>query len=350
MRASAQVSQHDPLMVVMIVGAVRSGSTLLGQLLGEPDDYVHIGELNYIWKRGFLKNRLCGCGKPFRECQFWNDVFDLGFGGLDKVDATRFIEIKNRIERTRNLPRLFSKVMGPNLSSGLEEYKSTLRTLYRSIAEVAGARVVVDSSKAPPYAYVLERVPGIDLRTIHLVRDSRAVAFSIQRKKVDPSETHQVRYLQTLDPVSMSFIWSITNGLLSARPAGVRSMLLRYEDLVANPEPILQRIGTLMDDTEFARNCAKALVSVSSINHTVSGNPNRFDRGITIKPDLEWESKLPRPIRMLVTTLTIGYLIKYGYLGHAAPGKSVSTPFAIDHDQSAMATVVGPRRPSENPK
>ena len=57
------------------------------------------------------------------------------------------------------------------------------RPLYRAIATVTGARVIVDSSKLPSYLAVLRGVDGLDVRTVHLVRDPRAAAFSWQRAK-----------------------------------------------------------------------------------------------------------------------------------------------------------------------
>src|ERR1019366_1995765 len=55
--------------------------------------------------------------------------------------------------------------------------------LYRAIRQVAGKSVVVDSSREASQALVLARIPDIDLKVLHLVRDSRAVAFSYLRRK-----------------------------------------------------------------------------------------------------------------------------------------------------------------------
>ena len=41
------------------------------ELLGEVEGATALGEVSYLWERGFLENRLCGCGKPFNECSFW---------------------------------------------------------------------------------------------------------------------------------------------------------------------------------------------------------------------------------------------------------------------------------------
>ena len=81
-------------------------------------------------------------------------------------------------------------VAGPPapLDRQLARYEAYLVPLYRAIAEVGGARVVVDSSKLPSHAAILRRLDPIDLRMIHLVRDSRGVAYSWQKQVVkDPA-------------------------------------------------------------------------------------------------------------------------------------------------------------------
>jgi hypothetical protein len=47
---------------ISIGGASRSGSTLLAALLGKTKGFMAVGELRYIWSRGYLNNELCGYG------------------------------------------------------------------------------------------------------------------------------------------------------------------------------------------------------------------------------------------------------------------------------------------------
>ena len=57
------------------------------------------------------------------------------------------------------------------------------RFLYSSIMARTGCSVIVDSSKFASYGHLLASNPAFDVRVIHLVRDSRAVAHSWQRRK-----------------------------------------------------------------------------------------------------------------------------------------------------------------------
>jgi hypothetical protein len=51
-------------------------------------------------------------------------------------------------------------------------------------------------------------------------------------------------------------------------------------------------------------------------NHTVTGNPDRFHRGpVELREDRAWRRNLPPPQRLVVTTLALPLLARYGYLG-----------------------------------
>ncbi|MGI9157978.1 MAG: hypothetical protein ACR2FG_15330, partial [Marmoricola sp.] len=79
----------NPPVVVFIGGAGRSGSTLLGQLLGQLSGFAAVGEMA---SRFFAKNlelQYCGCGAPVPTCPFWTAVAQRGFGGWDSPELAR---------------------------------------------------------------------------------------------------------------------------------------------------------------------------------------------------------------------------------------------------------------------
>ena len=80
------------LKVLNITGWGRSGSTILGSILGSCKDFFFGGELRNIWKLSLLDNRLCGCGVPLKECSFWKKVFNSAFGSIDNVDAKQVLK------------------------------------------------------------------------------------------------------------------------------------------------------------------------------------------------------------------------------------------------------------------
>jgi len=53
--------------VIYIAGWGRSGSTLIDGILGHTPGLVSVGEIKFIWERGFIENRRCSCGERFLE-------------------------------------------------------------------------------------------------------------------------------------------------------------------------------------------------------------------------------------------------------------------------------------------
>jgi hypothetical protein len=67
----------------------------------------------------------------------------------------------------------------------------------------------------------------------------------------------------------------------------------------------------------------------------VSGNPLRFESGaLSIRPDIEWQARMNRRHRRLITSTTWPLLIRYGYLGpKAQPDSSKSRLTLRRHSQ-----------------
>src|SRR4051812_41441772 len=65
--------------VLFVTGSFRSGSTVLGNVLGELDGYVSVGEVLSLWRNGLGGGR-CGCGELVEDCEFWTEVRRAGFG------------------------------------------------------------------------------------------------------------------------------------------------------------------------------------------------------------------------------------------------------------------------------
>ena len=172
--------------VLFVAGYVRSGSTLLDRLLGSVEGAISIGESSLVWERGFRRNLACSCGEPFRMCPFWNDVADVAFGGMASLDVEAVLHARRRIDRWWRIPQMLTRAHGRRFERDRDTYVRHLDKLYSGIAEVGGADLIVDSTKEPSHGLLL-LAAGLDLRTVHLVRDPRAVAYSLAvRRTFDP--------------------------------------------------------------------------------------------------------------------------------------------------------------------
>jgi hypothetical protein len=285
----------EKIKVLYIAGSLRSGSTLMGKLLGQVEGLLSVGEVASIWKAGFMENLLCGCGKAFRECDFWRRVIDNSFGSsLDDIESLNaLIELQKPMTRIRKLPFL----KHGRLRRNFEQFASeNLYPLYLALKKVGGGKMVVDSSKVPAYLYILSKCDFIDLRVLHLIRDSRAVAYSWTRKKLRPEIGKKAEYMRRYSSFKSSRKWMSHNimPLLVKRGIGDdRYIAVRYEDMMRDPRETVRRVlefvGVESDLSFFADDFTAKVGTV----HSVLGNPIVFDTGeVKIRYDDEWKGKL----------------------------------------------------------
>jgi len=318
--------------VLYIAGWGRSGSTLLDRLLGDMPVYFSLGEFRHAWARSYKNNELCGCGKPFRSCIFWSGVRDELEPDLDPEEKACLQRLCNRGLAGPELLRSWFLVETGRAtpSRHADSLLRLLGKMYSTIARHSGAGILVDSSKSAPYARIIAHVPGIDLRVLHVVRDSRAVAFSRKRKRRRPEIHWERAYMPTFSVWWSACEWMAGNSLAQAVPVGTRSIpycRLRYEDFAQDPRAVLQRT---LQSLELPDQLDDVFVDESRIElasaHTVSGNPMRFKSGpLDIYHDDEWQGRMPSADRRIVSALTWPLLIRYGYPLRAPRGEHGSS-------------------------
>ena len=296
-------TRQQPIPVLFVGGLGRSGSTVLDLLLADQPGMVPVGEVRHLWERGLRDNDLCGCGAPFHDCPFWQAVGEHAFGGWHRLDPAGAVAAARAVDRHRQLP-LTASPLGRR-SAALVRYAGMLQRLYAGVLGVSGGQVVVDSSKDPPHGFVLRHVPGIDLRAVHLVRDSRGVAYSWAKSVVRP-DAGSMQLMTRMAPWKTALMWMDTNMLMgSLGRAGVPSIRVRYEDLVADPAGVVNGIRTLTGTSASGAGVAQ---------HAIGGNPVRFREGpLRLRVDQEWLSSMTRGDERLVTGITAVLLRRYGY-------------------------------------
>ena len=174
--------------VLYVGGMARSGSTLTDLMLATLPGHVAVGELRYMWRNGLLHDGVCSCGATFSRCPFWVEVGTRAYGGWHNIDGQRVVELQYEVLRTQRIPLVLAR-RPPAFVQALDEYTTILQALYAAIAAVAGAEVVVDSSKRGALAYVVRSMPGIRLTVAHVLRDPRGVAYSFSKTVDLPAGT-----------------------------------------------------------------------------------------------------------------------------------------------------------------
>lgn len=266
--------------IAVIAGSSRSGSTHLGRKLAEANGAAYLGEVCYIVERGLQRNWLCQCGMSFANCDFWVEVLrrdDLG-RRLSSDSAQGFL----RLVTNSKLTRLRRQAKG----SAWQEFLHVLGDLYRSIYISSGHRLLIDTSKAYTYVWILRQVPNIELNIVHLVRDPVAVAYSqASGKRYGDGSLTDVRR-----PSHTALAWAKHNSalVLIGRPA----VPIRYERMgIIEPTWVMEALGVT-----FAGGRA--------ISHGFSGNPDHSRELQKFIPDLRWAEDTSLMFRFIVRLIT----------------------------------------------
>ena len=309
----------NPVRVLYFAGSGRSGTTVINNILGQLDGAFACGELCYLWRRGVVEDRLCGCGVPFSQCPVWSqvmpDVRDRA-GAVVDVEAAAGIadRLLDRLS-SRRVPAMLARRLVGRVPVPPHPDDETIARLYRALSDHVGGAVIVDSSKLPPYGLLLSQVPGIEVFVLHVVRDSRATAFSWQRTKPSLDYTGGDQVMPTLMFWKSSMLWAWWNSLTVGLWGGGENYLrVRYEDFAERPQEVMELIaertgfdpGALPFETPTSVRIAPT--------HSVAGNPSRHSKGaVSVRADDEWKRALPTRDRLLVTGITAAALLRFGY-------------------------------------
>lgn len=310
---------NERVKVLFLGGYSRSGSTLFDRMLGQIDGFTSTGELAYIWTHGLQENRLCGCGARFLECPFWGRVGEEAFGGWHRVDLEEMVALYGQVNRHRFLPLLLMPRLSSTYQRRLRAYGEVLARLYWAIGRASNSRVIVDSSIDPAYGFLLRHVPGVDLRILHFVRDSRGTAFSWTKHVVRSDVVDRSVRMRRFRPWVTALRWNLYHVLVHvlARIVG-RAVTVRYEDMVLSPaEQIARAARHLGEDIAGQIDLGRFRPGVFDldVNHTAAGNRVRLQTGrLPVRIDDEWRTRMPARDRALVTLLSWPLLRHYGYL------------------------------------
>jgi hypothetical protein len=296
------------LKVLCITGWCRNGSTIIGNILGEVPGFCHVGELHFLWKNatGMGANNRCGCGAALTDCPVWSRVLGAQLPpgtALDSYAATVTAQ-QRALVRTRHTWRVRRRGLH---CDAIREHAGRLARTYRAVADLTGARVIVDTSKVVGEAALLQWVEGVTPYYVHLVRDPRAVACSWRQPK---------EYVYALPAGTSTAYWYGFN--LAAREITRHSrrdsLFLRYEDFIADPAASVSALLRLCG-ADPAANPVRGNVVDLHVNHTVTGNPDRFRTGTTVIRDADdaWRDGLPVFDKLAVLALSWPLFGRYGY-------------------------------------
>jgi hypothetical protein len=227
MSRPAHSDQHaphrPPPKVFYVMGAGRSGSTILGVALGNCEGVFFAGELDKWFARE---------GRPRREDAalhaFWREVLE-ALGDVQDVFAAR----TGWIERSS---ALFDPRKWRTRRRLRARYRCVSQQLFLTLANLAQASCVVDTSHYPLRARELQALDGIDLHLLYLVRDPQSVVASLARRDVAERRFGAVS--------ANAYLWltNVLSLLVFLRQPRERRLLVRHEDFLADPARVLAQI------------------------------------------------------------------------------------------------------------
>jgi Sulfotransferase family len=240
------------LKVIFIASLSHSGSTLLDLMLNAHPEVASVGELKQLGRFARLEKanrRLrCTCGaESLLTCDFWTRVSALTEAAIGRTIGELNVE---------------------DYDDG-ESFDRDNVALFRAISAAAEKSYVVDSSKQVTRLARLIGNPALDVFPIFLLRDPKGQICSSKRSSSLSKLIGD--YVRTNREIY---------DLVKHRPHAV----IRYEQLVKHPEPVLtalmHELGLSFDPHQ--------LQWASAVRHNVGGNGMRRNSSSELKLDEKW--------------------------------------------------------------
>ncbi len=272
--------------VVFVMGTGRSGSTILGIALGNCADVFYAGELNWWWGTK---------GKPSfpgaERARFWSAVREEVTPELSGPQA-RSLEQSSALLRVGDW-RAQRRLHAP--------FRRVSEDLYRAIARVAATTYVVDSSHFPRRAWEMQKLDGIELYLLFLVRKPKNIVASYSE---DDVVFPQFNAINTNGYLWLTYLLSLFVFLRQPRD---RRLLVSYEAFASDPE------GVLTDILDWI-GCSAAIPDLSALN---TGVAYRGSAELLKNRDVvAFESRPPRRSRgsRLVALLNFPWTVVFSLL------------------------------------
>lgn len=224
--------------LIYIIGAGRSGTTILDIVLGNSNNATSLGEINRFYKRKGVP--------PQRESNdkvnfFWQKVkseFEFKLTNTP-INYDEFNSLNSQNEyHSAFLKSLF------NLNS--KEYYSILNSLYDSILENTNEKILIESSKYPIRALNISKLKreDIEIKYIYLKKDPVKVVKSFSKK--DLEQPPKSFFAANLYYFIVNNLCYIAIQILKFRNHKISK--LKYEDLIKNPVYAINKMSIDLDE------------------------------------------------------------------------------------------------------
>lgn len=305
-----------PIKVIYIIGNGRSGSTILDMLLNSSDDIVGVGQLS---SASDDHAQPCSCGNSLEECPLWSKVIALYEEKTQDYGMARIKELEAWFDKNGNLFR----VMTGNVNrENYDEYLRLTKAKYEAVREVTGKEVIVDSSKMVIRGVSLKRIPGLDVRFLHLIRHGQGLIWStIPRQmresykpgnwaRILPTRKRFMRLTMRWIKVNMTIAFLRTLGFLK------KYHFVKYEGLMQQPRETMMKIADFAGVDRATFDHINDDETSLQTAHLISGNPKIIEQGsIRLSPEQHkvWSEAFPSWLSSVHFLVALPVYLRYGY-------------------------------------
>lgn len=302
----------DRLVWIYLTSLNVSGSTIISHVANSHPKMVSPGELvgpGVVDLAAFPEGPLCSCNVLVKDCPFWKEVVRIHTGrgfqwkptswGLDYCFED-YPQV-GRLALSRPGPaatrlKIFEKV--PFFRERIDRLHARNHSYGLAVAEAAGKQVILDASKQPRRLIHLSRMPGVDLRVVHLVRHPGGYAWSTKRGR-NADVTESAKFWVTRN---REIEW-----LLRDFPRD-RVIRVSHEDFCDEPQREMDRIYALA-----GLESARIPDNIQDIVHHVLGNKARTRGDTKIKRNDAFEHKLSADEKAAYLRIAGPLARRYGY-------------------------------------
>lgn len=277
--------------LIYLLGAGRSGTTLLATVLNNHPQIRTLGEMHQFLEH-LKDNKPCSCGLPLANCDNWSPIVkQLKF---TKTEIRTNFQFTSDKEEHSNIPGLLL------LNKNQSKYLESQNLVFETIGTIHPEKWLLDSSKYIARYLLLKKSSKYKLKGIYMVRDVRGVINSFSKKVQTPRT-----------PISTIFYYLLINffgQLVSWLDKDV--IKIKYEDFVEDTEVTLKMIYRHIFDSQQD---IGELTQAYGIPHLIGGNRMKHNKNIKINADNNWKKKISRPKQIMYYLISFPMMIVNSY-------------------------------------
>lgn len=290
--------------LIYIVSLGHSGSTILDLILGAFPEIESLGELINLsdFTSDTTEKVFCTCKREFSKCEYWNTILKKYMKKIEKGldNKANPFDFKENIFEYGTFDKLLKyHKYQMNLRTVEKDFKELILKYYHLYNEVKNhskKKFLLDSSKNPFFAYLLNSSSLFNVKIIYLFRDLRGNIESLKRKAYS-SKKEKIKYYKNFIITYISILKGyFHNKFMLHMIEPSRLLKVRYKDLCLYPEQTIKKISDFLNidyvaeilDPESYRFFGK------QIRHNIGGNRVRLQEIKEVKYLQKWPKNLSK--------------------------------------------------------